>query len=142
MTIPDPQKNKSKTRITSTEALNLNQKDIETETFIVSFKHYNDNECQIKELKQSPARKALNSLKTIGRLSNVGQFFPKNIQISPVSNAGNYRKLFKTIPDEQDIDMFEYIIGKIERIFFFIVSRTFYLVTIRNSHYETNKIHR
>ncbi|MBD3330641.1 hypothetical protein GF354_03885 [Candidatus Peregrinibacteria bacterium] len=139
MTLPDPKNYQKSTLIPKLSPINPNLDDIETKQFLISFKHYNHKECEIKQLKQSPAKKALVVLKQVGSLTNLSEFRPKNIKTSLIKATGEYKKLFKTLPKSPDIDLLEFDIGSAERLFFFIVSQIFYLVAIKSTHLEYSK---
>lgn len=138
MTIPEPKKDDT-LKIPGRVALNPDEKDIEAEPFKISFKHYNDRECEIRHLNQSSARKALSSLRTIGQLAEVKQFAANNIKSTPITRSGVYKCLFKTLPKADDVDLFEYNLSGASRVFYFALDKMLYLVAIRNSHYEIGR---
>jgi len=68
----------------------------------------------------------------------------KDIEIKPVSYAGEYKKLYRGLG--LDIDISEYKIGGSQRIFFWILStkeqNIIYLICLRNRHFELNRVRR
>ena len=123
----------------------LPQSDIEPELrpYLISFQRYNEKECQVDTMEPKVARKALKVVRDIGiNIREEADFqsrLPK-LTIAPVTDAGDYRDLFKGLRDLPDIDMKE---AKVDnntgRLFFFIINKIFHVVAIRDAHYDTSK---
>jgi hypothetical protein len=112
-------------------ALVENDEDESNPHFKISYKYYNSNLCEIKDLQGSSARKCLDKLKQFGQ-SNHKTLFENNIRPKKVHNAGNYRTLFSNLSG--DVDLFEIDLGDASRLFYFIVGHLLHIVSIKNSH--------
>lgn len=110
--------------------------EIESLPFHLSFEYYNNKLCEIQDLNRNIPKRALINLKTIGRC-NYKTLKQNGIDILPVSNSGEYTKVYAKLPP--DIDLKEHKISGTARIFYFIVSRVFHIVCFKNSHFETDK---
>jgi len=118
----------------------------EATPFFISFVKYNEKECQVNGLEKGLAKKALVAFKDIGLALNVFDSFSNfKHQVSKLSfehvvDGGEYKKIYKGVRDIPDVEIYE---GKIEkkrgRLFFFILEKVFYLIAIRDSHYDTTK---
>lgn len=114
-----------------------NRREPESETYYVSFQHYNDKVCEIKILEKNNARNLVKDLRTIGKCCSTNDLVSNGIRLSPIYDNGDYHKLFRGLTD--DVDIKEHIISSEARLFYFIVRKTFYIVAITNNHLETNK---
>lgn len=112
--------------------------DPETEVFHISFKYYNDKECEIEGLVKNRAIEALTNLKIIGRCYDFKSLKDNGIDILKVWPSGDYKKLF-TKRITQDVELREHKIQGDARLFYFIAEKMFYIAAITNSHYETDK---
>ena len=113
------------------------QREPETQLFRISFKYYNDSECQISLLEKNNARRMLSDMRIIGKCTNIRSLRDNNIGIEPVYNSGAYRSLFNHL--SPDIEMKEHIIQATARVFYFIVDSSFNVVAIKNSHTRIDK---
>jgi len=113
------------------------ESDPEVECYHLSFQFYNESTCEISHLVKNNARRALLNIKTIGRCYDISSLKSNNIDITPVQNAGAYKKLFRGLTD--DVEMREHEVQGTSRIFYFISDKMFYLIAITNSHLETSK---
>ena len=113
------------------------KRDLEGEKVYICFYYYKDKECQIKELDASPAKKALQRIRDIGKLKalDFGSFNKGNLHIKKIERVGNYRKLYYELPAEEEL--YEIDISNSGRIFFFMVQNVCYIVVIKNKHVET-----
>jgi hypothetical protein len=132
----------------------------ESEPYTLSFKHYNEKECEL-----SGGAMDVYALAALKALKNIGMHVPTNgglpsfgIATERVFNSHGYASLFKGI-DDPEVDMRE---AKLEgkqrmvdwhgrgkkqrteilrngRIFFYPIGRMLYLVAFRANHYETGK---
>lgn len=116
----------------------LDKSDPETEVFHISFKYYNDKECEIAGLIKNRAIAALINLKIIGRCYDFKSLKDNGINIIKVRPSGDYQKLF-TKRITEDVELREHKIQSDARLFYFIAEKMFYIVAITNSHYETDK---
>lgn len=119
------------------------QDDPEGSPYVISFAKYNDKMCEIGELRKNKARRAMQTLKTIGTKVYSNADFNKNAIIAlPVYPSGEYKKLYSGL--EQDIELKEIKLQDTGRIFYFSIEsrRTFYVVAITESHFETDKTRR
>lgn len=111
--------------------------------FYISFAKYNKKECQMDGLNKKRAKKALVALRDIGiNLFVFDEFMAKlpKLELKYISNAGDYRKLYKGLGDIPDIEVYEIKIRNEDiRIFFFVIKKVFYIVAIRESHYDTTR---
>lgn len=133
--LPNPQHSCARL-IPDKVALIGDQRDIESLPFHLSFEYYNDKLCEIEYLEKNVAKRTLNNLRTIGGCNNK-TLKQNGIDAIPVSNLGEYLKLYSKLPPDADVK--EHKISGTARIFYFIVSRIFYLVCFKNSHFETGK---
>lgn len=119
-------------------ALYPTRNDPEAEVFNISFKYYNDRECEISILEKNRAKKALENFKIIGRCYDFPSLMKQNINIKKVKPIGDYRKLFKNGITE-DTTLREHKIQGDARLFYFIAEKIFFIIAITNNHYETDK---
>lgn len=119
------------------EAALIKGDDVEAKPFHFSYENYKTKLCGIADLKNSPSKRCLKDMVTIGSLTNIDQFKGANIDYKPITNSGDYKKLYNGLP--VDVDIREHKIGKTERIFYYKVGRMIFIVAIISSHFETNK---
>ena len=124
----------------SSVALIKDRGDVETKPFYIAYENYNDKLCEIQNLNSSKSKRALKDFKSIGKLYKLADFSKNNIDYLPIKNSGEYKKLYRGLPT--DIELKEHKIGKTERIFYYIVSKIFFVVAITNKHIETSKTRR
>jgi hypothetical protein len=80
----------------------------------------------------------LKVIRKVGKLSTINQFKENGIDLIPVINAGDYKKIFKKmLPPDAEIK--EHKIVGTSRLFYFTVSKQFHMVGITNNHFETDK---
>ena len=116
----------------------------ESRPLLISFARYNEKECDLNNgIDNKRARKALQIIRDIGvNIFNPTEFKKKlpTLQVCPVDNCGDYRKLYRHLADLPDVEIHEAKIDRDKgRLFFFIVERIFHVVAICDSHYETDK---
>jgi len=109
----------------------------EEEKFIISFRYYCDDLCEINYLEKNCARSALRDLRLIGKCNNLHSLKDNNIGIYGIVNNGEYRKLFRKL--SPDIEIREHRLQNTARLFYFIARNLFYIRAIKNSHFETDK---
>ena len=119
-------------------ALYSPRNDPEAENFNISFKYYNDRECEISILEKNRARKTLENFKVIGKCYDYPSLERQNIDITKVKPAGEYLRLFKNGITE-DMTLREHKIQGKARLFYFIAEKVFFVIAITNNHLETNK---
>lgn len=129
--IPKP-KNITKGKIPVSVTEIRDQKDPETQLFKISFRYYNDGECEISVLEKNNARRLLVDLRTIGKCTCVRNLKEQNIGIVPVYNSGAYKSLFNHL--SPDVEIKEHIIQATSRLFYFIEGNIFNIVTVKNNH--------
>ena len=109
----------------------------ETNPYLISFKYYNNKECQIKNYLKNQGRKALLILKEVGCCRNLNELKNKGVDIITVENNNEYSKLFNRLSPE--VEMREHKIQSTSRMFYFITDKQFNVVAFTNRHYQTNK---
>ncbi len=137
--IPTPSLERGKGKIDPGVIENIDRLDREAEYLVISYTHYNDRLCGFEEYKRGHLRKVLRLLRKIGSLGSVKQFKAAGIEITPVDNEGEYKKLYRRLP--RDADILECYIGSKQRMFFWIIDTVgmFHLVCLTNRHLETRK---
>jgi hypothetical protein len=116
---------------------------LETRPYLISFSKYNDRLCEISLLTSNKARKAVETLKTVGtKIRSQADFQRNSIDRIPVRYAGEYKKLFNGL--SADIELKELKLQQSARIFYFDIEpeRTFYVVAITENHLETEQTRR
>jgi len=109
--------------------------------FLISFARYNRKECDIDGMDHKRAKKALKTLRNIGveiyNEEDFGAKLPK-LKVCAIEPNGEYRRLYTGLTDFPDAEIRE---AKVDldkcRLFFFIVNRIFYVVAVKDSHYNT-----
>jgi len=136
---PIPQFNSSKrnTLIAESVAQLPQSENPEEIGFVISFQHYRDDLCEIKLLSKNGGRRALENLRVIGKSYNKFSLRQNNIDIDPVANNGEYKKLYNGL--SPDVEILEHRIQSTARLFYFFVNNYFYIRAIKNSHFETDK---
>jgi len=124
-------------RIPEASASSTIKKDPEEDTYLISFRYYRNDLCEIKDLIKNRGKAGLDAIKRIGQ-STFRSLYNNGINFWPVENRGVYSKLFSKLPSP-DIDMKEHKLQGESRIFFFIENVNFNIVAITNDHLETNK---
>lgn len=115
----------------------------ETRPFLISFKRYNDRLCEIDaSLIKNCQRQALLDMKKIGRCISTNDFKDFGIDYIPVEYRGEYKKLFRGL--DESIELYEHKLQGTARIFYFVSDpeKTFYIVAITQTHFETGKTRR
>ena len=111
--------------------------------YVISFARYNESMCEISALNSNKAKKAVETLKTIGtKIRSEADFKKHYVDRMPVRREGDYKKLYRGLKD--DIDLKEIKLQQEARIFYFDIEpeRTFYVVAITQNHLETDKVRR
>jgi hypothetical protein len=112
----------------------------EAKELFVSFARYNDGECELDGMDNKLARKAFQALRDVGVNIRTHDDFPlrlPKLEVKPVHPSGQYKKIYRSISDLPDTQISEIKFDKDKgRLFFFMVSQVFYLVAVRQSHYE------
>jgi hypothetical protein len=99
--------------------------------------------CEISDLNGNKAKKAIETLKTIGtKIRSTADYQRYSVGRIPVRCEGEYKKLFNGLP--QDVDLKELKLQQDARIFYFDIEpdRTFYVVAITQNHLETKHVRR
>lgn len=111
--------------------------DPEAKPFLISFKHYRDDLCQIENLVKNGARRALKNIRSIGKCYDRASLHEQNIDILPVGKPGAYATLYNGL--SPDIEILEHKIQSTARLFYFIAGNHFFIRAITNTHFETGK---
>jgi hypothetical protein len=113
----------------------LDQKDVETIPYAISFAFYRIDLCEIRLLQQAQARKSLETLRNAGKCRNRQELIDSNIRLESVPNEGDYKKYFTKLITP-DVVLYHCNIGEKQRMFFFIgdVDKTINVVALRNTH--------
>lgn len=133
--IPQPKIHQGKIPSSVTEI--YDQRDPETQLYRISFKYYNDDECQISILEKNNARRMLLDLRLVGKCTSLRNLHDNNIGVIPISNSGAYKSLFNRL--SPDVEIKEHIIQATARMFYFVESSIFNIVAVRNSHIPLGK---
>lgn len=115
----------------------------ETRPYFISFSKYNDRMCEISQLTSNKAKRAIETLKTVGtKIHSQADFQRHSIDRIPVRCEGAYKPLFNGL--SADIELKELKLQQKARIFYFDIEpeRTFYVVAITENHLETNQTRR
>jgi len=124
-------------KIPEASASSIIRKDPEESFYLISFRYYRNDLCEIKDLLKNRGRAGLDALKKIGQ-SNFRTLHSNGINPLPVEKNGEYTKLFTQLPSP-DVDMKEHKLQGESRIFFFLEDIKFNVIAITNSHFETRK---
>ncbi len=132
-----PQYNPDKKEIPLSAGEIKDQRDLETEKLLISFKYYNKHICNMDVLDKSAIKKSLKAIRTVGT-NSMRDLRNNGFIMKPVSNSGEYTELFNGLP--KDADVKEEMIGGHERLFYFISGeRHFNVVAFKNKHYRLDK---
>ena len=111
--------------------------DPENKPFLISFKYYRDDLCEIISLLKNGGRRGLLNIRTIGSCYDKPTLNGRNIDTIPVGRDGAYKVLYNSL--SPDIEILEHKIQSTARIFYFIANQYFYVRAITNNHFELNK---
>lgn len=136
MNIPNPKRIEG--RYIQDKVTNIKREDSH---YVISYKHYNDKECELNSVDRARMRKILVDYRKICKCDEVGQLIANGIDHKPVYCENDYKKIFKGLDPEQ-IDMREDVLGGSERLYYFITDNLFNIVCIKKKHLETNKVRR
>lgn len=110
--------------------------DPESSPFLISFGKYKAKECGIDNIDKKRALKALRLIKEIGT-SLCCENDLKNFKTKSIDDKNNYSVLYNGLhPDAEVKELF--IDSDKGRIFFFILKRIFYIISITDAHYNTH----
>jgi len=115
----------------------------EVSFYVISFAKYNEKMCEIEYLDSNKAKKAIQSIKSIGtKVCCEADFQRLSIDRIPIRREGEYKKLYRGLSD--DIELKEIKLQQDARIFYFDIEpeRTLYVVAITQNHLETDKVRR
>lgn len=115
----------------------------EANPYVISFAKYNEKMCELSQLQGNKAKKAIETLKTIGtKVRSTADYQRHSVDRIPVRCEGEYKKLFNGLAD--DVELKEIKLQQTARIFYFDIEpeRTFYVVSITENHLETDKVRR
>lgn len=115
----------------------------EANPYVISFAKYNEKMCELSQLQGNKAKKAIETLKTIGtKVRSTADYQRHSVDRIPVRFEGEYKKLFNGLAD--DVELKEIKLQQTARIFYFDIEpeRTFYVVSITDNHLETDKVRR
>lgn len=115
----------------------------EANPYVISFAKYNEKMCELAQLNNNKAKRAIETLKTIGtKVRSTADYQRHSVDRIPVRCEGEYKKLFKGLED--DIELKEIKLQQSARVFYFDIEpeRTFYIVAITDNHLETDKVRR
>ena len=144
MTIPTPENRSPESPIPQTAAeVPQAEEAPETKPILISFERYNIGECQLNSMEGKMAKKTLRIIRDVGVNIRTEADFQKHLpklEVVPINNSGDYRKLYRGLADLPDVEIKEAKIDRDKgRLFFFIVDRIFHIVAMRDSHYDTDK---
>lgn len=109
----------------------------EKSNYVITYKFYKDDLCELDSLEKNRPKECLKILKRIGQ-TMLGKLHENNIDRLRIDNLGEYKKLFnKLTPDTK---IFEHKVQGTSRIFYFTRDYEFHIVAITNKHFETCKI--
>lgn len=115
----------------------------EANPYVISFAKYNEKMCELSLLNGNKAKKAIETLKTVGtKIRSTADYQKHSVDRIPVRYEGEYKKLFNGLRD--DIELKEIKLQQSARVFYFDIEpeRTFYVVAITENHLETDKVRR
>ncbi|MDO8571601.1 MAG: hypothetical protein Q7R79_02895 [bacterium] len=141
MTIPAPELLKDTVLPEAVAERPQSEEAPEVVPFLISFARYNKKECDIDGMDHKRAKKTLKTLRDIGvEIYSEEDFIAKlpKLKVSAIEPSGEYRRLYTGLTDFPDAEIRE---AKVDldkcRLFFFIVNRLFYVVAVKDSHYNT-----
>lgn len=147
MSLPEPQlpvEGKISPRVATLQT----QEAPEAEPPLISFRHYNQKECEIGTGQIKPYAPFM--LELIRDMGTKSSYEPNKRHIE---NAGDYSNLYRGLSDLPDVSIHEIRLeGKVPgswgkkdqkvnsgRFFYFKIDNTLYVVAIRANHYDTSK---
>jgi len=107
-----------------------------SDTYVLSFKYYREDLCEIDFLEKNRPKECIRVFKRITQ-TKVGCLQTNNIDRISIKDSGDYKKLFRRLTD--GISLYEHKVQGTSRIFYFTSLNHFYVVAITNNHYETDK---
>ncbi len=110
----------------------------EIETFTLCFDSYRDDLSEIDALNQNCARHVIHDLRTIAKCYDYHGLTAHGIGCLPVQCIGAYKELFTKLAS--DINIKEHKVHSSSRIFYYLAQKKCFIVTIKNTHYETDKV--
>lgn len=134
-TIPQPDSSKVKPGAIPRSVAEIHEE--KERNLIIDFRYYNNKLCEINSLSKK-AKNALTKLKIIGT-STRSTLDSNGIQLSPVSNSGDYKKLFNNLPAEFSDALKEHKFSGTCRIFCTLEGNKCNIVAITANHFELNK---
>lgn len=148
--IPSPEEHGSDPLIPVRAAELPQEDDPETIPYKISFAKYNAKECQIDGMNDIHTKETLKTLRDIGIYftseSAYGEHSQLYSEIKYINNdGGEYGRLFKGLGDyDAEVKEIKIVESGKEldmRIFFYALEkvRTFYLIAVRQTHYDTTK---
>lgn len=112
----------------------------ESSLFSISYAFYNDNMCEIHCLEKNCSRETLRVLRVIGKSKSVKDLDSYGIDRKDVREDGAYKKLFGGLPEFTKL--YEHKLQSTARLFYFVSQKFINIVSITNSHLETDKVRR
>src|SRR3989344_7132720 len=82
----------------------------EVKPVLISFERYNSGECQLDGMESKMAKKALRVVRDVGVNIKTESDFQKHLpklEVVPIDNNGNYRKLYRGLADLPDVEIKE-----------------------------------
>lgn len=114
-------------------AISSRIKDFENKRVAFSFKSYDQNKCQLKDLDKRDAKELTQTLGKASALTSKELLGCSNgVKCTPVINAGNYAVLFNHLP--KDVELREIHYSDAGRVFGHIVENLFFVTTITKKH--------
>jgi hypothetical protein len=124
----------------------------EVQPFKLSFAKYNPKECEIDGINPHNGKAILTIVRDIGiyftNEENFTKKSSKDIEIKHVINGGDYKKLYRGLYEDEEVREIKYKhsypkkgIEIDVRLFFCSLEKekTFYIIAVRESHYDTSK---
>jgi hypothetical protein len=109
------------------------------QNYLISFKHYREDLCEIDLLDKNKPKECIKVFKRASQAS-LGKLNEKNIDRIPIKNSGEYKKLFNRLTNE--VSLYEHKVQNTARIFYFVSAHEFHVIAITNNHFETDKVRR
>lgn len=131
--IPPPKQSKVRNNIPLSASVNDKMTDAVQDTVHFSFASYRLNLCEIDQLPEATARKALRQLKNIG-MGDARNLNSSNVKPRKVSRTskGDYSKLFEGLTP--DVSIMEFDISSGGRCFYYRVQNRFFIRAFRENH--------
>lgn len=130
------------------EQVSIIKEEDDSKKYLISFLNYLNNECQMDQMVTNKDRDlgyALQILKTVSnQCDHYNQLKSSNFTVKPVSNGGEYAKLYKGLNnkgiDIRGLSVYEAYIRteKDGRMFFWSdeAKKIIYIITVRKNHYK------